>query len=77
MMYVMATGYGVMLLIFGLIFACGFWLVAGRMGRNKWIWAILAIVPFVNFFFYIYATFAILLYVLDRLNAVSTARTQP
>jgi hypothetical protein len=49
-------------------FAIGAYFVAGRMGRSQWVWAILAVVPVVNFFFYIYAFFAVLLYVLDRLN---------
>ncbi|MGE0650675.1 MAG: hypothetical protein AB7P12_02840 [Alphaproteobacteria bacterium] len=56
-------------------FAIGAYFVAGRMGRNRWVWAILTVMPVVNVFFYIYALFAVLLYVLDRLNEV-TGRTR-
>ena len=52
-------------------FAIGAWFVAGRMGRSRALWVILTLVPFVNFFFYIYAIFAVLLYILDRLNQVA------
>ncbi len=55
-------------LVVVLPFAIGAYMVAGRMGRTPWAWAILALIPVVNFFFYIYAFFAVLLYVLDRLN---------
>lgn len=56
------------LIVVSIPIAIGVYLVAGRMGRTQWAWAILAVVPFVNVFFYIYAFFAVLLYVLDRLN---------
>ena len=69
--WVALTAYGTMLLIMGLMFAVGFWLLAGRMGRNRWLWAILAIIPFVNFLFFFYTFFAVLLYALDRLNGVA------
>ncbi len=52
-------------------FAIGAWFVAGRMGRSRALWVILTLVPFVNFLFYIYATFAVLLYILDRLNQIA------
>jgi hypothetical protein len=56
------------LFLFGLPFAIGFYFVAGRMGRHPLLWAVLMLIPFVNFFFLIYAMFAILLYILDLLN---------
>lgn len=49
-------------------FAIGAYFIAERMGRNKALWVILTLIPVVNFFFYIYAMFAVLLYILDRLN---------
>ncbi len=52
-------------------FAIGAYFVAERMGRSQALWVVLTLIPFVNFFFYIYAMFAILLYVLDRLNGVA------
>lgn len=69
----MATFAFMPLLLFvlvGILFAVGFAKIAGRMGKNPVLWAILSLIPFVNYFFWIYAMFVILLYVLDRLNAI-------
>ncbi len=66
-------GYGVFLLIFVVFIAIGFWFVAGRIGRTKWAWALLSIIPFVNFLFFPYAFFRVLLYVLDQLNTIVAA----
>ncbi len=51
--------------------AIGFTLLAGRMGRSQFLWGILSVIPFVNYFFWIYAMFVTLLYMLDKLNAIS------
>lgn len=65
----MMQAWGILwLVVFTIPFAIGAYLVAGRMGRTQWLWALLAAIPFVNFFFMIYAFFAVLLYALDRLN---------
>ena len=58
-------------ILFGLPFAIGFYFVAERMGRHPLLWAVLMLIPFVNFFFMIYAMFATLLYILDRVNEAS------
>lgn len=55
-------------LVISLPFAIGFYFVAQRMGRPPLLWAVLALIPFINFFFWVYASFAVVLYVLDRLN---------
>lgn len=52
-------------------FAIGAYFVAGRMARSRPLWVILTLIPFVNFLFYVYAMFAVLLYILDRLNEVA------
>lgn len=56
------------IILIALPFALGLYFVAGRMGRNQLLWGVLALIPFVNVFFYIYAMFSVLLYILDRLN---------
>lgn len=61
----------IMWTIMAIPFAIGAWFVAGRMGRSRVLWVILTLIPVVNVFFYIYAMFAVLLYVLDRLNQVA------
>lgn len=74
-MYEMHGEYGMVFgpallwwIVVSIPFAIGAYLVAGRIGRPQWLWAILAVVPVVNFLFYIYAFYAVLLYILDRLN---------
>jgi hypothetical protein len=67
------------MIVIALPFAIGFYFVAERMGRHSLLWAVLILIPVVNFFFIIYAVFSTLLYILDRLNqstprnAVATA----
>ncbi len=58
-------------ILVGVPFAIGFYFVAGRLGRSGPAWAILSLIPFVNYFFWIYAGFVVLLAVLDRLNALA------
>lgn len=59
------------LIVVGVLFAIGFAKIAGRIGRSPVLWAILSLIPLVNYIFWIYATFVILLYMLDRLNGIS------
>lgn len=56
--------------LIAVLFAIGFAKIAGRIGRSPGLWAVLSLIPVVNYFFWIYAMFVILLYVLDRLNAI-------
>ena len=41
------------------------------MGRNKILWVVLTLIPIVNFVFLYYVMYSVLLYILDRLNALS------
>ncbi len=54
------------LLVISVAIGAGF--VAQRVGRKPWLWVVLSLVPLVNIFFFIYATFTVILYALDRLN---------
>ena len=58
-------------ILVAVLFAFGFAKIAGRIGRNPALWAVLSLIPIVNYFFWIYAMFVILLYMLDRLNSIS------
>jgi hypothetical protein len=60
------------IVLISLPFAIGFYFVAGRLGRHQLLWAVLALIPFVNFFFFIYASFAILLHVLDKIEEAAS-----
>ena len=51
--------------------AIGLYFVAGRLNKSRWGWCVLSLVPLVNVIFWIYAFFAILIGVLDRLNAIA------
>ena len=59
------------IILIAVLFAIGFAKIAGRMGKSPALWAILSLIPVVNYFFWIYAMFVIVLYVLDRLNGIS------
>lgn len=59
------------MVLFAILLAIGFNLIAGRMGKSRVLWTVLALVPVVNVFFYVYAWFAIVIYILDRLNALA------
>lgn len=59
-----------LILLIAILFAVGFAKIAGRIGRSRALWAILSLIPVVNYFFWIYAAFVILLYMLDRLNMI-------
>lgn len=54
--------------LFALPFAIGNYFLAGRMGKSQALWVILTIIPFVNYVFFIYVAYTVVLYVLDRLN---------
>lgn len=51
--------------------AIGNYFIAGRMGRNKVVWVVLSLIPFVNFVFMYYVIYAVILYILDRLNGIA------
>jgi hypothetical protein len=59
----------IIILFFG--FAIGNYFIAGRMGRNKILWVLLTLIPIVNFVFLYYVMYSVILYILDRLNALS------
>src|SRR5262249_22976725 len=46
------------------------YLLAPRVGSNRWLWAIGALIPFFNFIFMYYVAYKIVARILDRLNAV-------
>ncbi|MBT5945265.1 MAG: hypothetical protein HOK98_02460 [Rhodospirillaceae bacterium] len=56
--------------------AIGNYFIAGRMGRNKILWVVLTLIPIVNFVFMYYVIYAVILYVLDKLNAVTDRASQ-
>ncbi len=59
------------LMLFAIPFAIGNYFFAGRMGRNKAVWVVLTLIPFVNFIFMYYVIYAVVLCMLDRLNGIA------
>ena len=51
--------------------AIGNYFIADRMGRNKIVWVVLTLIPIVNFIFMYYVIYAVIIYVLDKLNAAT------
>jgi hypothetical protein len=51
--------------------AIGNYFLAGRLGRNPVLWAVLTVIPIVNFVFLYVAMYRVVFYVLDRLNELS------
>jgi CBS domain containing-hemolysin-like protein len=66
----------VTLILIAIGIAIGNGFVAKRLGRNRPLWIVLSLIPFLNTFFYIYVFFVVVLAVLDRLNAL-TGRLNP
>ena len=54
--------------------AIGNYFLAGRLGRNPVLWAVLTVIPIVNFVFLYVAMYRVVFYVLDRLNELSGRR---
>jgi hypothetical protein len=53
--------------------AVGNGFIARALGKSVPLWVVLSLIPIVNYFFYIYIFYAVVLGVLHRLNAI-TAR---
>jgi hypothetical protein len=47
--------------------------LAARLERNAALWVILSLIPIVNVFFYIYAFYAVLFFIVDRLKLIAPA----
>jgi hypothetical protein len=54
--------------------AVGNGFIARALGKHVALWVILSLIPIVNYFFYIYIAYALVLGILHRLNAI-TARS--
>lgn len=50
--------------------AVGNGFIAKALGKSVSLWVILSLIPIVNYFFYIYIAYSVVLGILDRLNAI-------
>lgn len=65
----------IVLTMFYLPLAIGNYFVAERMGRNRVVWVVLTLIPFVSFVFLYYVMFSVVVYILDRLNEIGARRS--
>lgn len=52
--------------------AVGNGFIARALGKNVALWVILSLIPIVNYFFYIYIAYSVVLGILAKLNALET-----
>ncbi|HEY1505098.1 MAG TPA: hypothetical protein VGF92_12405 [Stellaceae bacterium] len=64
----------VVLIALWIALAVGNGFIARALNKHVALWVILSLIPVVNYFFYIYIVYAVILGVLHRLNAI-TARS--
>jgi hypothetical protein len=57
--------------VLGIPFAFGNAFLARRLGKSAALWAILSLIPFVNFVFFYYVAYRIVYALLDRLAALA------
>ena len=55
------------MLLISLPFAIGNYHLAQRLDRGPWQWAVLTLVPVVNYFFMVYVVYTVVCAILDRL----------
>ena len=65
-----------MFALFQLIYAIPAWFLAPRLGGNRYVWVVLALIPFFGFFFGIYMLYRIAIVVLDRLADIQSRLPQ-
>jgi hypothetical protein len=52
--------------------AVGNGFIARALGKHVALWVILSLIPIVNYFFYIYIAYSVILGILNKLNALET-----
>jgi hypothetical protein len=60
-------------IIIGIAGAFGSYFIAKRLGRHKYVWVILTLIPVVNIFFFFYVQIVVVCAVLDKLKALQDA----
>jgi len=61
----------VVLIALWIALAVGNGFIARALGKHVALWVILSLIPIVNYFFYIYLVYAVVLGILHRLNAIA------
>ena len=61
----------VVLIALWIALAVGNGFIARALGKHVVLWVVLSLIPIVNYFFYIYIVYAVVLGILHRLNAIT------
>jgi hypothetical protein len=75
-MVALVPAFTVLVLLLWLGMAVGNGFIARRLGHSAALWVALSLVPVVNYFFYVYVGYAVILRILNRLDALH-ARLDP
>jgi hypothetical protein len=51
--------------------AIGNGFIARQLGRSVVLWVLLSLIPIINYFFFVYLGYAVILFMLRRLNAIA------
>lgn len=68
--------YLVIFIVASIFFAIGNYFLAKRLGKTKWLWALLTLIPGVNIVFLYYMIYQIIYGILDRLPPPGRAAAQ-
>lgn len=60
------------LIVLWIALAVGNGFIARALGKPVWLWVLLSLIPIVNYFFYIYIGYSVVLGVLNKLNAIQS-----
>jgi hypothetical protein len=68
--------YAILLLLWlGMAVGNGF--LARKLGHNIVLWVVLSLLPVINYFFYVYVGYAVILAILKRLDAIQARLDAP
>jgi len=74
---IMSIPLFVLLVVLWAGFAIGNGFLAHRLGHSVAAWVILSLIPVVNYFFYFFVAYAVLLGIIKRLNAIQAQLAAP
>ncbi len=73
----MSGPFFIVMLLLWLAMAVGNGFLARRLGHSVALWVVLSLIPGINYFFYIYVGYAVILGILKRLDALQARLNSP
>ncbi len=74
---IMSGPFFTIMLLLWLGMAAGNGLLARRLGHSVTLWVVLSLIPGINYFFYVYVGYAVILGILKRLDALQPRLNPP